>query len=148
MDPIIGSSFSELGPELNRMEDSLEVGGKARLEIVTYDLPSEYDLESIYEEAVNIGMHLTRPKARIVEGLSVTSMVLTKGSPMWAALIPLLVPLGVIGLITFGITQIETISKALLPLILASGGLTVIALGIMRKPAERAAEVVAAKYAR
>ena len=146
--PLTGTSISELGPALNLMEDSLELGGKARLELATYELPTQDNLDSMWADILASGFHASKPTARIVDGVPLTSMVLTKGSPQWAILIPLIVPIAIIGLIAFGITKIETITKSLLPLILAAGGLTVIALGIMRAPLTKAAEVAAGKYSR
>lgn len=146
---LTGTSTSELRTALNLMEDSLNVGEKAKLELATYDLPTREELEIMRLDMLWSGLDVSKPTAKVVDGIPLTSMVLTKGSPQWAAaLIPLLVPIATIGLIAFGITKLETISKALLPLILAAGGLTVIALGIMRQPAARAAEMAAGKYLR
>lgn len=139
-DILTGTSMSELSTALDLMEDSLNEGEMAKLELATYELPGQDDLDVMWAEMVKASFHVSRPTPRIVDGIPLTSMVLTKGSPQWAALIPLLVPIGIIGLITFGIVKIETISKALLPIILAAGGLVVLALGIMRKPAAAAAE--------
>lgn len=145
---LTGTSIDELNTALDLMEGSLNLGGKARLDLATYDLPPQNDLDAMWAEMIASGFHVSKPIARVVDGIPVTSMVLTKGSPVWAALIPLIVPLAVIGLIAFGITQIETISRTLLPLILATGTFTVIALGLMRQPAAKAAEAAAKKYLR
>lgn len=146
---LTGTSIRELSTALNLMEDSLNEGERAKLELATYSLPAQADLDSMWLEMVTSGLHVSRPTARIVGGIPVTSMTLTKGSPAWAvALIPLIVPIAVIGLITFGIFKIEAITKALLPIILTAGGLFIIALGIMRQPAARAAELAAQKYIR
>ena len=144
---LTGTSLAELGTALDLMEDSLNIGGKARLELATYDLPVQAQLDVLWGEMIASGLHVSRPIARIVNGVPLTSMVIRKGSPQWqVALIPLLVPIATIGLIAFGIIKLEDITKALLPLILAAGGLTIIALGIMRQPAARAAEMAAIKY--
>jgi len=144
---ITGTSLDELNSALISMEDSLNIGDEARLELATYDLPDQGQLDAIWDELLASGLHVSRPTARVIDTIPVTSMVIRKGSPQWAAaLIPLLVPIGTLGLIAFGIIKLEDISKALLPLILVAGGLTVIALGIMRQPAARAAEMAAFKY--
>ena len=148
MDSITGTSISELGTALNVMEDSLNAGDMAELELATYELPNEDQLDAMWAEMIASGFHVSKPIARVVDGIPVTSMVLTKGSPVWAALIPLIVPVAVVGLIAFGIAKIETISRALFPLVLTAGTLTVIALGLMRQPAARAAEAAAKKYLR
>lgn len=145
---LTGSTMPELGSALNAMEASLNIGEQARLELATQRLPAQDDLDSMWANILRAGLHVTRPTSGVVENIPLTSMVLTKGSPQWAALIPLIVPLAVMGLIAFGITKIETISKALFPLILASGGLALLALGIMRKPATKAAERATEKYLR
>lgn len=145
---LTGTSLSELGAALNLMEDSLNPGEKARLELATYDLPTQEELDSMWAEMVTSGLNVSKPTAKIVDGIPVTSMILTKGSPQWQAIIPLIIPIAVIGLIAFGIVKLEAITKALLPLVLATGGLLVIALGIVRKPAAEAAERAAKKYLR
>ena len=145
---LTGTLISELGPALNLMEDSLELGDKARLELATYELPTQDNLDSMWAGILPSGFHASRPTARIVDGVPLTSMVLAKGSPQWAVLIPLILPISIIGLLAFGITKIETITKSLLPLMLAAGALTIIALGIMRAPLTKAAEVAAGKYLR
>lgn len=145
---LTGTSMQELGTALNVMEDSLNSGEKARLQLATYELPPQEDLDVIWAEMIGAGFHVSKPTVRVVDGIPVTSMVLTKGSPVWAALIPLIVPIGIMGLVAFGLVKIETITKALFPIILATGGLVVLALGIMRKPAETAAEAAARKYLR
>lgn len=138
--PLIGTSISELGTALNLMEDSLDIGEKARLDLATYDLPLQHDLDTMWLEMVTSGLHVSRPTAKIVDGIPLTSMVLTKGSPAWALIIPLIIPIAIVGLIAFGITKLETITKALLPLVLATGGFLVIGIALMRKPVERAVE--------
>lgn len=145
---LTGTSMSELDSALNLFENSLNPGEKARLDLATYALPSRDDLDAMWADMLASGFHVSRPRARIVDGIPLVSLTLTKGSPVWAALIPLIVPIAIVGLIAFGIVKIEAITKALFPLILATGGLFVIALGLMRQPAARAAEMAAAKYLR
>lgn len=143
---LTGTSMSQLGLALNAMEDSLNEGEKARLELATEQLPAQDTLDAMWADILWAGFDVSRPTAQIVDGIPLTTMVLTKGSPQWTMILPLLVPIGVIGLIAFGITKIETITKSLFPLVLATGGLLVIALGIMRRPAAEAAERAARKY--
>ncbi|MBU0847580.1 hypothetical protein KKH23_10380, partial [Patescibacteria group bacterium] len=89
---------------------------------------------------VSIGFHTTRPVSKIVEGLPVVEMTLRKGSPQWAMLIPLIPTLIIGGLIAFGITRIESISKAILPLTLvAIGGVVILAGVLTRRPVMEAA---------
>jgi len=133
--PLSGTSISELGSALKFMEDSLELGDKARLELATYKLPTQDDLGSMWADMLASGFHTSKPTARVVDGVPLTSMVLTKGSPAWAALIPLLPVIITGALVAFGLAKIETIAKAITPLalILVSGAV-IIALAT-RRPA-------------
>jgi len=134
---IIGCSAAELPTALVLMESAMEVGGKACLTICTEDLPTEDELDDLYLGMLANGFHAYRPKARVISGIPTTKLVLQKGSPSFAVIVPLLVPLFIIGLIAFGIVQIEAIGKALLPLFITGAvGLVGLAL-IIRKPAEK-----------
>ncbi len=134
---IIGYSGAELPTALELVESTMEVGGKACLTICTEDLPTEDELDDLYLGMLANGFHAYRPTARVIDGIPTTRLVLQKGSPSFAVLVPLLVPLFVIGLIAFGIVKIEAIGKALLPLMITGAvGLVAVAL-IVRKPAEK-----------
>ncbi|MBA7639506.1 hypothetical protein ES703_47164 [subsurface metagenome] len=140
---IIGYSAAELPTALDLVESTMEVGGKARLAICTEALPTEDELDDLYLGMLAGGFHAYRPTARVIDGIPTTELVLQKGSPSFAVIVPLLVPLFIIGLIAFGIVRIEAISKALLPLMIA-GAVGVIGLAlIVRKPAER---IIAERY--
>ena len=139
---IIGYSAAELPTALDLMESTMEVEGKACLAICTEALPTEDELEDLYLGMIASGFHDYRPTARVINGVPTTELVLQKGSPSFAVIVPLLVPLFIIGLIAFGIVQIEAIGKALLPLMIA-GTVGVVALAlIVRKPAEKYLERV------
>lgn len=137
---IIGSTARELEIGLMTMEDSLDFGEMAQLDLVTDIMPVEYELSSFYTALQEAGFHTSYPKAHIQSGLPVTSIILLKGSPVWAALIPM-IPIALItGLIAFGITRIEAISKALVPLLcIAFGGVIITAALITRKHVVEAA---------
>jgi hypothetical protein len=137
---IIGYSAAELPTALNRVESAMEVGKKACLTICTEVLPTEDELDDLYLGMLANGFHDYRPTARVIDGIPTTELVLQKGSPQWALLIPLLPTALIVGLIAFGLVRIEEISKALLPLMITGAvGLVAVAL-IVRKPAERIAE--------
>jgi len=143
---IIGYSAAELPTALDLMESTMEVGGKARLAICTESLPTEDELYDLYLGMLASGFHAYRPTARVIDGIPTTQLVLQKGSPSFAIIVPLLVPLFIIGLIAFGLVRIEAISKALLPLMIVGAvGLVAVAL-IVRKPAERIAERAVERY--
>lgn len=136
---IIGYDGNELAAGLNAMEDSLPSGGQARVQLCTEQMPNPEDLDTFYNDMVAIGCHVTRPTARLTDGIPTTEFVLTKGSPQWAALLTIIVPVLIIGLITFGIFRIETITKALVPLLIITFGGIVLIAAVTRKPMEAAA---------
>ena len=143
---IFGYSQSELATALTLMEDSMGMGQKARITLCTEGMPTEEELDQMFQGMKGTGCHLSRPTAGLVEGIPTTEFVLRKGSPQWQIIIPLLIPLFTIGLVAWGITRIESITKALVPLMLIGfGGLILLAI-TLRKPAERIAERVGAKY--
>lgn len=143
---IVGATVDDLKVALDAMEMYLPVGGKAKLEVCTEAMPTEESLAEFYLKATAAGFHLSYPTTRTVEGIPTTEMVLQKGSPVLLALIPLIVPLLIIGLIAFSITRIETITKAILPILLVAVGGVIIIAGLMRRPAERIVERATAKY--
>jgi len=57
-----------------------------------------------------------------------------EGIGQWQLIIPLLVPLVVVGAVVFGIFKIEDITKALVPLILVLGGVIVLVLAVGKEP--------------
>ena len=132
---IVGLSQSELAHALTLMEDSMEMGQKARITFCTEALPTEDALAVMYVDMLEIGCHLTLPTARMVGGIPTTEFVLKKGSPAWALILPLIVPVLILGLITFGIFRLESITKSLMPIILIAGGLTIVLAVLAQKPA-------------
>jgi hypothetical protein len=143
---LIGYTVDDLRLSLDAMEDSLPSGGKASLQLCTERMPTEEELAEAYLQMTAAGFHLSYPTASLVEGVPTTQLVLTKGSPQWSLLIPIVPTLFVVGLIAFGITRIEAIGKAILPIfITAVVGLVAIA-GLMRTTAGRVAERAAERY--
>jgi len=143
---IIGYSTQDLQAALNTMETSLSKGGQAKVSLYTENLPTDEDLAQLFLDATAAGFHMEYPRARVESGVATTEIILTKGSPQWALLVPLIPTLFIVGLIAFGITHIEAIGRTLLPIfITAVVGLIAIA-GLMRKPAERVAERAAERY--
>jgi len=143
---VVGHSLQELPGALNTMEDSLAKGSKAKLELCTENMPSDEDLDELFRSATAAGFHLSHPTAKRINGVATTELVLTKGSPQWALLIPLIPTALIVGLVAFGLVRIEEISKALLPLMI-TGAVGLVALSlIVRKPVERIAERAAERY--
>lgn len=143
---IEGRTAEDLRIALNAMEQSLPLGGKAKLELYTDTLPTEEELANTVLNMAAAGFHASYPSARIVQNVPTIEVVLTKGSPQWAALIPIIPTVVIVGLIAFGITRIETISKALLPILITTAVTGVIIIGVMRAPAALAAERAAKRY--
>ncbi len=133
---IYGSSQSDLFNGLTRMEESLPEGGRARLTMVIIHNPEKEVLNDFFQQLLAAGHHTTRPTVNALDnGLFALSFVLRKGSPVFAALIPLIPGILIIGLIAFGITRIDAISKALLPLsVITFGSVIVLAAVLTRKP--------------
>jgi hypothetical protein len=130
---IVGHDSGELSRALTLMEDSINYGQKARVQLLTDTLPTRAELDTLYSAMVANGFHTTKPTAKVVGGIPSITMIIRKGSPAWSLLIPL-IPIGIIGgLIAFGITRIETISRALLPLMLVTVGGIVVVIGMLSR---------------
>jgi len=143
---LVGYTVDDMALALNAVENSLPIGGKAILRICSSSMPTEQELMDMFYDATLHGFHLEYPKSRIDSNIAVTEIVLEKGSPQWGLLIPMIPTILIVGLIVFGIVQIEAIGRALGPLIIAGVvGLVAVAL-IVRKPAERIAERAAERY--
>lgn len=132
---IVGYSTDEFANALEVMESSIAMGEQARITICTEGLLDEAGLAEMYLEMVATGCHLSYPTARVVDGVPTTEFVLQKGSPQWQIIIPILVPLFTIGLIAFGIFKLESISSALMPLMLVTIGGVIIMAALLQKPA-------------
>ena len=132
---LIGRTKGELASCLTMMENSIDYGQRAKLQLLTDTLPTMGDLEALYAGMLNEGFHTTKPPARLIGGIPATEMVIQKGSPAWIAIIPLLTTAIIGGLIVFGITRLESITKAIMPILLVTiGGVIVIAGVVSRGP--------------
>jgi hypothetical protein len=141
-----GYSIDDLGFALNAMESYLPHGGRAMLSLYTQSIPTEEDIAETYLGLIEAGFHVSYPKARLLRGVPTTEMVLTKGSPQWSLLIPILPTLFVVGLIGFGLARIESISRALLPITITLVVGVIAVAGLMRRPVERITEKVGQRY--
>ena len=134
---IVGSSQSELASGLELMEAGINYGESARVTLCTEGLPNAADLAQVYLDVLASGHHISYPTSEVINSIPTTEFVIKKGSPQWQLIVPLLVPVFTIGLVAFGITKIESITKALVPIILISiGGLIVLA-AVLSKPATK-----------
>lgn len=134
---LIGYNLEDMTFALNAMESNLKPGEQASLKLCTEGLPSENNLEIAYQSLIANGFHVSRPTAYLDEEVAVTDWVLTKGSPQWAMLIPLLVPVLTLGLIAFSIIKIETIASAIVKVLIVTGVVIIIVVIALRKPAEK-----------
>ena len=137
---IIGCSQFDLASGLELMESSINYGEKARVTLCTEALPDEAQLADAYMGMLSTGHHVSYPTASIINNVPTTEFIIKKGSPFWPLIIPLIIPLFTIGLVTFGITKIESISKALVPIILISVGGLIVLAAIVSKPATKYVE--------
>ncbi len=110
------------------------------VELVSAETPANANLADFHAALVADGHHATMPVTGVVDGMGVTRFALTKGSPLFAAILPIL-PIAIIGgFITFGITRIESISRALVPIsLIAIGGIVLFTALITRKSVVQAA---------
>jgi len=129
---IVGYTVDDLRIALDAMEEAIPLGAKVNVELCTDSMPTEADLAEAFLRMTASGAHVSYPAADIFEGIPTISFSMEKGSPAFALAIPLIVPLLTIGLIFFVVTKIETIARALFPiLILGVAGVVVLA-GIAR----------------
>jgi len=134
---MVGSSQDELVSGLMMMEDGMRLGEKARITLCTEAMPTDDDLATAYLNMVAGGCHVSYPTVRVADGIPTTEFILQKGSPVWAAVIPLIVPILTIGLVAWGITKVESLTKALMPLILVTIGGVIALAAIISKPATK-----------
>ena len=143
---MVGQTADELSRGLSMMERTMAEGQKVRIELVTDSMPTGDDLAQFYHSLIADGHHVSRPTAKIVGGFPVTSIVMKKGSPALALLVPIIPTVLILGLITFGIFRIEKIANALMPILVVSfAGLIVLAIILTRKPVLSAAEKIATR---
>jgi len=129
---IVGSTVEEMRIALEEMEAAIPLGGKVNLEICSLNLPTDEELASMYINLATSGFHTSYPTVGLVQGIPTTSIVLQKGSPALVAVIPLIIPALIIGLIAFSIARIESISRALLPIAIVGVVGVLILAGIAR----------------
>ncbi len=134
---IVGYSVGELPAALDRMESNIEMGEEARIRLCTQFLPTDDELENVYWGMLATSCHVSRPTTTIISGVPTTEFIIRKGSPAWQIIIPLILPVLTLGLITFGIMKIETIARALVPILLISIGGLIILAAVLAKPATK-----------
>lgn len=134
---IIGFTQSELAEGLALMEASINYGESVRVTLCTEALLDSTQLNEMYLGMLSTGHHVSNPTATVINGIATTEFTLLKGSPQWQLLIPVLIPVFTIGLVAWGIAKIESIAKALMPIILVSVGGLIILAAVLSKPATK-----------
>ncbi len=132
---IVGYSISEIGSALDLVESTMKVGNKARVSLCTETLVTKAELNEIYNGMIATGSHVSRPTSRLIQGVPTTQFTLTRGSPLFLAIVPVLVPIFTVGLIAFGIAKIGEIGAAITKILIVSGIIVVAVLVLARKPA-------------
>lgn len=139
MAELTGFSITELSWALNQADNALSEGETMALQLCTEQLPDSQTLNAFYNTLLTEGFHVSKPVGEIIDGVATTSFTMRKGSPLFALLVPLIPVVIIGGLIAFGIFNIQSITKALLPIILVVVGGVVLISVALAKPAEAAA---------
>ncbi len=134
---IVGHTQRELASGLELMESGMNVGESAKVTLCTEGLPSQEQITRMYCNAIAGGHHITYPESKVIGGVPTIEFSIKKGSPALALIVPVIVPLLTIGLIAFGIVKIDSITKALLPILLITLGGIIVIGAIIRKPATK-----------
>lgn len=144
---MVGHTPTQMTEALVRMENSIDYGRKAKLQLVTSQMPTRADLDDFYANLVMSGFHTSKPVARRIQGLPCTEIVIRKGSPSWAMLIPLIPTIIIGGLVAFGLVRLDTITKAIMPILLVTIGGVIILAGVLTRPsAAPAVGAIGRKY--
>ena len=139
MSEVVGFTVGELESSLILVEDSIQYGEYAQVNLHLRELPPETDAENFYQDALDAGFHLSNPQLYYDQGVPTMSFNVRKGSPIWAALIPIIPTIVIAGLVAFGIVQGESISKAIMPILLTAVGGAVLVIALLRQPIGTAA---------
>lgn len=153
---LLGHTPDELAFGLNTVDSVTQPGERLKISLVSSELPTDIELETFILEAAWAGLEVSYPTTEIIDGLPTTTFILTKGplappgtTSAWAlALIPIIPTILIVGLVAFSITQIGTITKALLPILIVtiSGIILLGALLTRRHVVEAVSPVVKRKY--
>ncbi len=132
-----GTSAEELELALSEAEGTLSTGNHLAIQLCTYNHPSDTDIQEFYSSASNLGIAIDNLRISHFDGFCELSFdVAVSGNPVSglgfapAALIGIIPTVAIVGLIAFGIINIQEIASAILPiLVVAVAGL--IAFGVI-----------------
>jgi len=130
-----------------RTENSLPPGlYEARLSIIS-PLTQE-ELNDFHDYLLDNGVDVKGCIQQRLKGLYQLRVQYRKPAPTegiaWAQALIAIIPLAIIAtMVGIGIFKLESISKALMPILLVGGGIMVVSLALMRKPIERVTEAYA-----
>lgn len=146
METILGYDINNLATDIEKLEPELAAGKALQIEICTEGTPTQEDLAQIVINADQAGFAATFPTFKVISGIPTTSFVLTSGhlatggnglpTGQWQLILPIIIPLATIGVIVYGITKIGSITSALFPIILTVGGIVIVTVALLRKPAQ------------
>jgi len=140
-DTLVGYSIDDLRFALDTMESSINPGEWCQLQFCTESMPTRETLDKMYLDILLTGHHITQPIAEFVSGIPTTTFNIRRDLPypqfQWQLIIPLIVPILIIGLIAFSIVKIESIAAALVKLIAVAGGVAIVLAIIIRAPSRR-----------
>ncbi len=138
MDELVGYTTDDMRTAFQAFDQVLDEGESAKLTLCTEQVPTEESIATFYNQAIATGFTITYPAVEMVNGIPVTSFVFTKGFA-FALLLPLVIPLATLGLISFGIIKLPSISESLrsfvVPILLIVGGVLLVTVALVRKPA-------------
>lgn len=147
MEEIIGYNLSDMASDLTLFDAAMQEGESVRLRLCLEALPTQDELDEFFLAASDAGHHLEYPSSQYIKGIPTVDIVITKGSPLLVAIIPLIGTLATIGLIVYGIYKLGDISRALIPLVLATGFVLVVALALAtRRSVTEPAAGLATRY--
>lgn len=141
MRPFVG--FDEMGAYLNSVERQMNQGESATVMMVSSQPATQRDLDQFAYDVTAMGFHLAGPIMQSpANGGCSLSVPLIKGSPIFQMLLPLVPLIFVGGLLGYWIISgkaTEFMKGAVIPLLLVAGGITIIIVFMLRKPAEAVA---------
>ncbi len=136
---LIGYSLDDLAYSLDVMEQATPIGGFCQVQVCGESPPSVDEIASFYAQISSTGHYISYPTVSVQGDVAVTSFNIRRDAPyeqyQWQLLVPLIGSLAVPALIAFGILRIEKISSAIVPLLLIAGGILIVTVAIVSKPA-------------
>jgi len=111
---------------------------------------SQQELNDLHDYFLDHGVDVKGCLQQRLKGLYQVRIQYEKHPPTegiaWVQALLAIIPLAIIGsLVGIGIFKVEDLSKAIMPILLVSGGIVIAALALIRKPVERVTEAYLSK---